>query len=72
MHRISSRNSTLSVSIKVYLLSPLASSPNEVSFTAGASHWTTGSFAKSITLSQNGPSIYDMTLLSMIAISGAT
>ena len=54
------RNSTLNIPIKIYLLSSLSSSSNEVFFTAGVSSWTTGSFVKSMTLSQNGAGIYDM------------
>ena len=54
MHIISSRNSTLSIAIKVYLGLSLWSLSNEVFFTAWTWHWTTGSSVK------NAPGIYDM------------
>ena len=58
IHRISSRNSTLSIPVKVHLQSSL-SSCNEVFFTAGGtSHWITGSSVKSITLPQESPLAY--------------
>ena len=60
MHIISSRNSTLSIAIKVYLWLSLWSLSNEVFFTAWTWHWTTGSSVKLITLAQNAPGIYDM------------
>ena len=66
MPAISSGNSILSIPIKIYLQSSLlslsssssssSSSSKEVFFTAGTSHWTTGSR----TLSHDAPGIYDM------------
>ena len=60
IHRISSRNSTLSIPIQIYLQSSLSSSSNEVFFTAGTFCRTTGSSAKSITLSHDSLDINDM------------
>ena len=60
IHRIRSRNSTLSIPIQIYLQLPLSSSSNEVFFTAGTLRWTTGSSTKSITSSHDSPDINDM------------
>ena len=60
IHRISSRNSTLSIPIQIYLQLSLSSSSNEVFFTAGTLRWTTCSSTKSITLSHDSPDINDM------------
>ena len=63
IHQIISRNSTLSIPIKVYLWSSLSSLSNEAFLTAWILHWTTGSPVKSIILSWNSPGIYDMSNL---------
>ena len=63
IHKIISRNSTLSIPIKVYLQSLLSSSSNEVFFTAWTSYRTTSESVKSITLSWKAPSMYDMSNL---------
>ena len=63
MLKISSTNNTLNKTIKTYLQSSLSTSTNEVFFTAGTSHSTTGSSIKSVTLSQNPPDMYDMSEL---------
>ena len=44
--------------IKIYFQSSLLPSSNEVCFTAGTSHWTTGSSVKSVYVSQNTCSLY--------------
>ena len=46
VHKSSFINSTLSISINVYLWPSLSSLSNEVFFTALRSHWTTGSSVK--------------------------
>ena len=51
IHRITCRNGTLSISIKIYLQSSLSSSSKEVFFKGGTWHLSTGSSVKPITLS---------------------
>ena len=66
LHKISSRNNTLNIPIKIYLRLSLSSSTelqwhhNDVFFAAGTSYWTTGSSAESVTLHQKSPGIYDI------------
>ena len=60
IHRISSRNSILSVSTKIFLQSSLWSSSKKVFFIGGISHLPTDVSVKSVTLSQNLPCMYDM------------
>ena len=60
----------------MYLQSSLLPTSNDVFFTAGTSHWTTGSSMTSVSLSQNASDIYDICGLflsfSVIAIFHAT
>ena len=60
IHKISSRNITWSLPIKVYLWSSLPSLSSKGFFTAWVSHWTAGLSVKSITLSQSAPDIFEM------------
>ena len=60
IHKISSRNSKLSVLIKIYLQSSLSSLSKEMFFYFLISSLTIGSSVKLITLFQNIPSMFDM------------